>query len=378
MPEQSFSQEEIARYSRHLLLPELGMDGQQKLKHGRVLVIGAGGLGCPALLYLAAAGVGTIGIVDDDVVDETNLHRQVLFTTQDIGKPKAAMAAAHLTARNPHIHIDVFNTRLTSKNALKTMKGYDLVVDGTDNFATRYLINDACVLQKKPNIHGAIYRFEGQVSVFNYQYEDGSAGPNYRDLFPEPPAPELAPNCATTGVLGVLPGLIGTLQASETIKILTGIGEPLAGKLLFIDALTLENRMLTIPANPDKPTIQLLHDYDAFCSTPPPPPAVQEITVSELHQQLREAKQHIQIIDVREDAEFRAGNIGGASVPLGKITKHHLDIPQSDLVVVVCRSGQRSAKAMEKLQLLGYKNLVNLQGGLLEWARQIDSSITVI
>lgn len=375
MANQDFSRDELERYSRHLILPEFNIEGQRKLKGAKVLIVGAGGLGCPMLLYLAAAGVGTIGIVDFDVVDKSNLQRQVLFTLEDIGMPKATTAANRLYKLNPDITIRTFNTRLTSENALEIIREFDLVADGTDNFPTRYLVNDACVILNKPNVHGSIFRFEGQVSVFNYQYKDGSTGPQYRDIFPSPPPPGLVPNCAEGGVLGVLPGIIGSLQASEIIKVIAEIGDPLAGKLFIMDALTFETRTLKIRKDPNLSPITKLIDYEDFCGISPQNEIeTPEISVVELKNMIDAGDKNFQLIDVREPYEYEIGNIGGDLIPLGEIEKQLGKISSSDKKVVLCRSGVRSQKAIRKLQKLGFDNLYNLKGGILEWADKIDPS----
>lgn len=368
-----FSNEELERYSRHLILPEFNIEGQRKLKNAKVLIIGAGGLGCPMLLYLTAAGVGTIGIVDFDVVDKSNLQRQVLFTVDDIGKSKASTAANRLSKLNPEINLNIFDKKLTSENALEIIKEYDLVADGTDNFPTRYLVNDACVLLKKPNVHGAIFRFEGQVSVFNYQYSDGSSGPQYRDIFPSPPPPGLVPNCAEGGVLGVLPGIIGSIQANEIIKVLAGIGDPLVGKLFILDTLTFETRTLKIRKNPNLPTITALIDYEEFCGVSETNnKEVPEMTVEKLKEMIDSGESNYQLIDVREPYEYEIGNLGGLLIPLGDIENRLDEISSSGKTIFHCRSGVRSQKAIVKLQKLGFKNLYNLKGGVLEWANKID------
>ncbi|MCK5699938.1 MAG: molybdopterin-synthase adenylyltransferase MoeB [Cyclobacteriaceae bacterium] len=370
-----FSNEEIARYSRHLILPEFNIAGQRKLKNSKVLVIGAGGLGCPMLLYLTAAGVGTIGIVDFDVVDKSNLQRQVLFTVDDVGKSKASTAANRLSKLNPEINLKIFDTKLTSENALDIIKEYDLVADGTDNFPTRYLVNDACVLLKKPNVHGSIFRFEGQVSVFNYQFNDGSTGPQYRDIFPSPPPPGLAPSCAEGGVLGVLPGIIGSFQASEIIKVLAGKGDPLVGKLFILDALTFETRTLKIRKNPNLPLVTELIDYEDFCGlSEANNTEILEMAVEELKEMIDSGKSDFQIVDVRESYEYEIGNLGGLLIPLGDIENRMDEISFSGKTVFLCRSGIRSQRAIEKLQKLGFKKLYNLRGGVLEWAEKIDNS----
>lgn len=389
-----FSNEELARYSRHIIIPEFNIEGQRRLKAARVLVIGSGGLGSPVLLYLAAAGIGNIGIVDFDVVDDSNLQRQVLFTQQDIGKPKAETAKQRLLALNPHINITVHNERLTSDNALQIFENYDIIADGTDNFPTRYLVNDACVLLNKINVYASIFRFEGQVAVFNYPLPSGQRSPNYRDLFPEPPPAELVPNCSEGGVIGVLPGIIGSMQANEVIKIASGVGTPLAEKLFLFDAATFETRILKIrknknnPLTGDNPTQTTLIDYVQFCNVQLPTPPqnnnnntmennniVKEITVQEL-KQLLDKKADIQIIDVRETYEYEIVNIGATLIPLATVADNqHLIDPQKQ-VIVHCRSGVRSAKAILQLQALAdFQNLYNLKGGILAYADQIDPSL---
>lgn len=370
-----FSNEELAQYSRHLILPEFNIEGQRKLKKASVLVVGAGGLGCPVLQYLTAAGVGHIGIVDFDIVDYSNLQRQVLYTVDDVGKPKAETAAKKLSRLNPHIRFTTFHQKLTSENALEILRLFDLVCDGTDNFSTRYLVNDACVILDKPNVHGAIFRFEGQVSVFNFKHKDGSHGPQYRDLFPTPPPPGMAPSCAEGGVLGVLPGIIGTIQANEVIKVLTGIGEPLAGKLFFLDALTFETRALKIKKNPDMIAPAELIDYDDFCGVNiVSAVTVREISVMELKGLMNKGRK-FQLIDVREPYEYEIANLGGALIPLGNLEERLGEISSSEMVIVHCRSGARSARAVEKLARMGFRNIFNLKGGILEWSDKIDSGI---
>ncbi|MFI5135625.1 MAG: molybdopterin-synthase adenylyltransferase MoeB, partial [Chitinophagales bacterium] len=311
-----FSKEELARYDRHIIIPDFGFEGQKKLKAAKVLVIGSGGLGSPVLLYLAAAGVGTIGIVDFDVVDDSNLQRQVLFGVDDIGEPKVEAARQRLEKLNPHIQIKTFNTQLTSKNALDLFNDFDVIVDGTDNFPTRYLVNDACVLLGKPNVYASIFQFEGQVSAFNYRDKNGELGPNYRDLYPTPPPPGLVPSCAEGGVLGVLPGIIGSLQALETIKVIAGIGETLSGRFFIFDALKFESRIFKIRRDPDNPlngknpTIKELIDYEQFCGMKTVEKAVKEISAAELYE-LQTRGEDFQLIDVREPHEYQIVNIGG-------------------------------------------------------------------
>lgn len=376
-----FTNEELKRYSRHFLIPQIGNNGQLKLKNARVLVIGAGGLGSPLLLYLSAAGVGNIGIVDFDTVDESNLQRQILFNTSDVGKNKAETAALKLLALNPYINITPYNLKLSSDNAFEIFKNYDIVADGTDNFATRYLVNDACVLLEKINVFASIYRFEGQVSVFNLLEKEGLRGPNYRDVFPAPPPPGAVPNCAEAGVLGVLPGIIGAMQASEVIKIITGIGEPLSGKIFVFDTLSMQSRIVKFSKDPNNPltgknpTQKSLIDYELFCNAYTS--AVKEITVQELKQKI-DANQTFQLIDVREPIERTASHIGGDFIPMNTIEENIQKIRKDCSVIIYCRSGIRSAKVIEYLQEKGFDNLYNLQGGINSWAKEIDKNLTVI
>ncbi len=370
-----FSNEELQHYSRHLLVPDIGLSGQLKLKNARVLVVGAGGLGCPALQYLAAAGVGTIGIVDDDIVQTSNLHRQILYGIDDIGRAKVEVATARLAKINPHISIHPHRVRLSRQNAAALVTNYDIVLDGTDNFPTRYLVNDLCVLHHKTNVYGSIFRFEGQVAVFNHQRGDGTYGPNYRDLFPIPPPPGMVPSCAEAGVLGVLPGIIGALQANEVIKLVTGVGIPLDGKLLLFDALTMMTRQLTIPLANPRPIIEELIDYESFCGVSEMPITAPEITVEEL-QRMQDERVDFQLVDVREVHEYEICNLGGKLIPLSALSDRYEEVSRKKLVVMHCRSGQRSAKAIAELtKKHGFNNLVNLQGGLLAYANQIDPSI---
>ena len=367
---------EMARYARHIAIPEFGMGGQKKLKAGKVLVIGSGGLGSPALLYLAAAGVGTIGIVDFDTVDESNLQRQILFNVNDLGASKAETAKVRLQALNPHINIIVHKTRFTRENALELISGYDVVADGTDNFPTRYLVNDACVLAGKINVYASIFQFEGQVSVFNYLKADGTRGPNYRDIFPEPPPPGLVPNCAEGGVLGVLPGIIGSMQASEVIKVVTGVGEPLAGRLFLFDAASFTTRILKIQKSPDTKITELIN-YEQFCGIEPVAgqKVVKEITVQELNQLMIEGAD-FQLIDVREPHEYGIAHLDGELIPLGTVTSAAHLISKDKKVIVHCRSGIRSAKAIQELEsLFGFENLYNLKGGILAWSKEIDAGV---
>jgi adenylyltransferase/sulfurtransferase len=376
----TLTKEEIQRYSRHLIMPEVGMEGQLKLANAKVLMIGAGGLGAPLGLYLAAAGVGRLGIVDFDVVDTTNLQRQITFTTGDVGKPKNEAAKARLAALNPDIQIDTYNTRLTSENALDLFRPYDIIVDGTDNFPTRFLVNDACVLLNKPNVYGSIFRFEGQATVFHYP-----GGPCYRCLYPEPPPPGLVPSCAEGGVLGVLPGIIGSIQAMETIKLILGTGEPLAGRLLLFDALGMRFRELKLRKNPNcavcgpNPTITELIDYEEFCGirgeeAPAVTTGIAEITPRDLKARL-DRGDDLFILDVREPHEYQICNINGKLIPLGDLPRRVSELDSSREIVAHCRSGKRSADAIAFLQQAGFKKLLNLKGGILAWADDVDPSM---
>ncbi|MFY0651726.1 MAG: molybdopterin-synthase adenylyltransferase MoeB [Cyclobacteriaceae bacterium] len=373
MSQDIFSQQELERYSRHLIIPEFNIEGQKKLKEAKVLVVGTGGLGSPLLLYLTAAGVGNIGLIDFDVVDDSNLQRQVLFTVEDVGKPKVEVARKRLSALNPHINFTVYNTQLTSENALDIIKDYDVVADGTDNFPTRYLVNDACVMLGKSNVYASIFRFEGQVSVFNHQDNNGDFGPNYRDLFPTPPPPGMVPSCAEGGVLGVLPGIVGSLQANEVLKVVSGVGEPLSGRLFLFDALSFDTRVMKVRKNPDTPAIEKLIDYEYFCGITEnkEEKMVKEITVEELDA-LRKSGEDFQLIDVRESYEKEIADLGGDHIPLGSI-EDNVDNVRSDVkVVVYCRSGARSANAIRLLEQYDLDNLYNLVGGVLAWADEID------
>jgi adenylyltransferase/sulfurtransferase len=372
----TLSNDEILRYSRHLIMPEVGMEGQQKLKAARVLCIGAGGLGSPLALYLAAAGVGTLGIVDFDVVDYTNLQRQIIHTTADVGRKKLESAAEKLKAINPFLNLRTFETRLTSENALAIFREFDIVADGTDNFPTRYLVNDACVLTGKPNVYGSIFRFEGQASVFATE-----AGPCYRCLYPEPPPPGLVPSCAEGGVLGILPGLVGVMQATEVIKLILGKGEPLIGRLLLIDALGMKFRELKLRKNPDcpacgaHPTITKLIDYNEFCGIRGEEKAVEatvpEMQVEELKRRL-DAGDDLFVLDVREPHEYQICNIKGYLIPLGDLPKRVHELDSSREIVAHCRSGVRSGKAVAFLRQAGFKKVHNLAGGILAWADRVD------
>jgi len=372
------TREEIARYSRHLIMPEVTIEGQRRLKQGSVLLVGAGGLGSPAALYLAAAGVGRIGILDFDVVDESNLQRQVLHDTSWVGKPKLESARARLSALNPHVAIETHATALDSSNALRIMAGYDVVVDGTDNFETRYLTNDACFLLKKPNVYGSIFRFEGQASVFWPE-----KGPCYRCLYPEPPPPGLVPSCAEGGVLGILPGVVGGIQATEALKILLGVGEPLVGRLLLYDALAMRFEELKLRRDPkcplcgERPTITELQDYVAFCGLGrgEEPEAVEEISAVELKRRV-DAGEPLELIDVRDPHEFAICRIPGTRlVPLGSLLEHLHEFDSAKTYVVHCKSGVRSAKAIGQLRRAGFKRLLNLKGGVLAWSREVDPTV---
>ena len=372
-----FSKEELARYDRHIIIPEFGLEAQQKLKAARVLVVGSGGLGSPLLLYLAAAGVGTLGIVDFDVVDDSNLQRQVLFGTENVGQLKVEAAKKRLESLNPHIEIVAHNTRFTSENALEILKNYDLVADGTDNFPTRYLVNDAAVLLGKPNVYASVFQFEGQVSVFNFLKSDGSRGPNYRDLYPTPPPPGLVPSCAEGGVLGVLPGIIGSLQASEVIKVITGVGEPLVGRFFIFDALAFETRTLKFKARIENlltgnnPTITKLIDYEFFCGLKTVEKPIREITVGEFLNWKTEGKK-FQLIDVREPNEYELSNLDGELIPLATVVENATKIRRDQPVVVHCKGGTRSAKAIRDLEALGFENLWNLKGGILAVQKEVE------
>lgn len=373
-----FNKEELARYNRHIIIPEFGIEGQEKLKKASVLVVGAGGLGSPALLYLAAAGVGHIGIIDCDVVEDSNLHRQVLFGVQEIGKSKAESAKKRLLSLNPHIEITVYHEQLTSANALNIIGDYDVVADGTDNFPTRYLVNDACVLLDKPNAYASIYQFEGQVSVFNYVNSDGERGPNYRDLYPTPPQSDLIGNCAEAGVLGVLPGIIGSMQALEVIKIIANIGTVLSGRFFVFDALSFESRTFKIkrnPANPlngNYPTLTKLIDYEQFCGVKAFQRAVKEITPEEFYAWQQEDKD-LQVIDVREPHEYELVNIGSELIPLSKLIANSHKIQTDRKVVFICKSGVRGAKAVRLMEdQFGKDNFYNLDGGLLRYINELE------
>jgi sulfur-carrier protein adenylyltransferase/sulfurtransferase len=376
------SQQEVARYSRHLIMPEVGVDGQKRLKASAMLLIGAGGLGSPLALYLAAAGVGRIGIIDFDVVDFSNLQRQVLHGTSDVGRPKLHSARDRLAAINPEVRVDLYEERLSSQNALRIFEPYDVIVDGTDNFPTRYLVNDGCVLLKKPNVYGSIFRFDGQASVFWPPH-----GPCYRCLYPEPPPPGEVPSCAEGGVLGILPGVIGVIQATEAVKLVLGKGEPLVGRLLHYDALQMRFREYRVRRNAkcpmcgDSPTIKALIDYEQFCGVrgqeAPAPPVAREgsITAEELKARLDQGER-LFILDVRNPNEYQICRIPGSTlVPLPELGQRFSEVPRDREVVVHCKSGMRSAKAVQFLREQGYTKLKDLAGGILAWAERVDPSM---
>ena len=370
--------EEIKRYSRHLIMPEVGVEAQKKLKAAKVLCVGAGGLGSPAAMYLAAAGVGTLGIVDFDTVDFSNLQRQILHGTPDVGRSKLASAKDRLNAINPNVTIETYETALTSDNALELFAPYDVILDGTDNFPTRYLVNDACVLLGKPNAYGSIFRFEGQASVFATK-----DGPCYRCLYPEPPPPGLVPSCAEGGVLGVLPGIIGVIQATETIKLIIGVGEPLIGRFMIYDALKMKFRELKLRKDPDcpvcgtHPTVTKLIDYEQFCGVVPEPVAVNDATeITSIALKARmDRGDALNIVDVREPNEYQINRISGSQlIPLGDIPKRYAELDKNDEIVVHCKMGGRSAKAADFLRSVGFTRVLNLKGGILDWVDKVDPS----
>lgn len=369
---------EILRYSRHLIMPEVGMEGQLKLKAASVLLVGTGGLGAPVGLYLAAAGIGKLGLVDFDVVDATNLQRQVVFGESDIGSPKTEAARSRLRGLNDNVEIVVHDTRLSSENAIELFRDYDVVVDGTDNFATRYLVNDACVLLGKPDVYGSVYRFEGQATVFGLD-----DGPCYRCLFPDPPPPGVVPSCADGGVLGVVPGIIGSIQANEALKLVLGRGESLHGRLLLFDTLAMKVRELIVRRNPDcpvcgdHPTISELVDYDEFCGVQDmsqPAPAVPEITAKELEKRIS-GDRRPDLVDVREPHEYEICNLGGRLIPLGEVETRAGELDRDREIVVYCRTGARSATAVELLQKSGFSKVWNLKGGILAWSDEVDPTV---
>jgi sulfur-carrier protein adenylyltransferase/sulfurtransferase len=374
--------DELARYSRHLILPEVGMEGQRKLKAAKVLCVGTGGLGSPLAFYLAAAGIGTLGLVDFDVVDASNLQRQIIHSTKDIGRKKLDSAAEKLTALNPAMKVVKHETMLTSANALDILKDYDVVADGTDNFPTRYLVNDACVLLGKPNVYGSIYRFEGQASVFATE-----EGPCYRCLYPEPPPPGLVPSCAEGGVLGILPGLVGVIQATEVIKLILGNGNSLVGRLLLVDALNMKFRELKLrknhecPVCGDHPTVTALIDYQNFCGIAPEAAqeanvknGIPQISVKELKRRL-DAGENVQLIDVREPYEFQIAQIGGKLIPQNDVPQRLNEIDRDREVVVHCKSGGRSQRIAEFLKQAGYEKVANVAGGITAWGDEIDPKV---
>ena len=377
---EELSHDEIKRYSRHLIMPEVGMEGQKKLKKASVLCVGAGGLGSPLAFYLTAAGVGRIGIVDFDVVDFSNLQRQILHNTDDVGRPKLDSAAEKLRALNPNVNVELHETRLTSENALQIFEKYDIIVDGTDNFPTRYLVNDACVLTGKPNVYGSIFRFEGQASIFAT-----SEGPCYRCLYPEPPPPGLVPSCAEGGVLGILPGLVGLVQATETIKLILEKGNSLVGRLLLFDALGMKFRELKLKKDPECPvcgenaTIKALIDYEEFCGIGPEveesPTGIDEVTPKELKEELDQG-QDPYILDVRNPVEYEISRIEGSHlIPLDQLLNRLHELDSARDIVAHCRSGARSAKAIKMLQEAGFRKLRNLKGGVLAWADEVDPTM---
>ena len=382
IPLPELTTDDLSRYSRHLILPEVGMEGQQHLKAAKVLCVGTGGLGSPLAFYLAAAGIGTLGLVDFDVVDASNLQRQIIHSTKDIGRKKLDSAEEKLTALNPALNVVKHDTMLTSANALAIIKDYDIVADGTDNFPTRYLVNDACVILGKPNAYGSIFRFEGQASVF--ATEDG---PCYRCLYPEPPPPGLVPSCAEGGVLGILPGLVGVIQATEVIKLILGKGSPLIGRLLLVDALGMRFRELKLRKNPDcpvcgtNPTIKELIDYQQFCGILPETKeekamknGVPQLSVTELKHRI-DAGEDVFILDVREPYEYQIAQIGGKLIPQNDVPQRLAEIPRDREIVVQCRSGARSQRIAEFLMQSGYPKVVNLAGGILAWSDQIDPKV---
>jgi molybdopterin/thiamine biosynthesis adenylyltransferase/rhodanese-related sulfurtransferase len=367
------STEELLRYNRQILVPELGLDGQQCLKRGSVLVIGAGGLGSPALLYLAAAGIGRIGVLDFDKVDVSNLQRQVLYAASDAGSPKAIKASERIRLLNPLIQVETHYVALDRTNALDIISRYDVIIDGSDNLPTRYLVNDACLLMNKTLIYGAIFQFEGHVSVFNQEMADGTRGPNYRDLFPEPPPPEMVPACGVSGVIGTLPGIIGSMQAHEAIKVLTKIGNTLSGRLMIFDGLDFTTHFLNIKHNEKNAPVTHLIDYDLFCN-PADPNHINEITAEGL-KLLIDGKAAIQLVDVREPFEFDLVNIGGINIPVNALADGVTLIDKGVPVILLCKSGQRSHLAAQRLTEMGFTNVRNMKGGLIAWKNEVDRAI---
>lgn len=367
------NKEELQRYSRHISLAEVGLTGQEKLKQASVLVIGAGGLGCPCLQYLSAAGVGHIGIVDFDTVELSNLQRQILYTVDDIGKYKAKAAAERLTQSNPNTRFTTYTKGIDQENALHIIASYDIIVDGSDNFATRYLVNDACILLQKPLVFGSIFKFDGQVSVLNHTSKDGKKGPTYRCLFPEPPAAGEMPSCSETGVLGVLPGIIGSLQANEVLKLILEIGDPLVGKLFTFDALTMTSNLFIIETNLDHYQIKDLGNYDFYCEDEK---SKEEISVEELKKLLDHKTPDLLLLDVREVHEYEICRIEGALlIPMNTIPQHLNDLPKNKRIIVYCHHGMRSLSVVKYLKSNGFNNTGNLAGGIHEWSKKIDVTI---
>lgn len=379
----ALTQEEVLRYSRHLIMPEVGVDGQEKLKNASILLIGCGGLGSPLSMYLAAAGIGHLGLVDFDMTDHTNLQRQVAFGTQDVGRPKVEATKDRIHSINPNVKVTTYRTKLSSDNVMEIFKPFDIIIDGTDNFPTRYLVNDACVFLHKPNVYGSIFRFEGQATIF---WAD--KGPCYRCLYPEPPPPGMVPSCAEGGVLGILPGTIGLIQATEAVKLILGSGEPLVGRLLLYNALDMKFREVKLQKDPECPvcgvnkTITELIDYEQFCGiglgqeeATVSTDGVREITAPEL-KAMMDKKDKFVLVDVREPHEYQIAKIPGARlIPLGEIAQRANELDTADDIVVHCRSGARSAKAIIQLQQMGFKRLRNLKGGVLAWSREVDPSV---
>ena len=379
----SLSQEEILRYSRHLIMPEVGMDGQEKIKKASILLIGCGGLGSPLSMYLAAAGIGRLGLVDFDLTDFTNLQRQVAFGTQDVGRPKVDATKDRIKQINPNVEVTTYRTKLTADNVMDIFKEYDIIIDGTDNFPTRYLVNDACVFLKKPNVYGSIFRFEGQATVFWAE-----KGPCYRCLYPEPPPPGMVPSCAEGGVLGILPGTIGLIQATEAVKLILGKGDSLTGRLLLYNAMDMKFREVKLQKDPEcpvcsaNPSITKLIDYEQFCGiglgqeeATVDTNGIPEITVQQLKAKI-DKKEKFTLVDVREPHEYQIGKIPGSRlIPLGEIAVRAAELDTADEIILQCRSGGRSAKALQTLSGMGFKRLKNLRGGILAWSKEIDPNV---
>jgi len=368
----NLSGEDRIRYGRHLVMPEIGEKGQQKLRNSRVLIVGLGGLGSPAALYLAAAGVGTLGLVEFDSVELSNLQRQILYDVDSVGKSKLVSAQKRITALNSGVNVELHELKLSSENAMRILENYDVILDGTDRFATRYLVNDACVLLQKPNVYGSVYRFEGHVSVF-----DAHSGPCYRCLHPEPPPPELAPNCVEGGVLGVLPGIVGTIQATETIKLLLGLGSPLVGRVLMIDGLNMKMREIILRKDPrcavcgENPSVTSLIDYEEFCGSHT---IIDEISVEELNRR-QKAGEKIVLLDVRQPFEYEIANLSGLLIPLPELQRRMKELDHSKEIVVYCHTGVRSARAVAVLRESGFGKARNLIGGIDAWSRKIDKNV---